>query len=131
MLDRDGRVRVDTYPSFSLLLMLDNPDEVKRDLPQVAEGLGIRLEELQAQIDESGSLPRFQPIVIKYEASDADIAFVESHRADLPVLELLMVHRRRYPRDGFLAHAIGYVGGASENSIAASGYQLVPVGSLG
>ena len=120
MLDREGRVLVDNYPSFSILLLRDNPDEVKRDLPQVAEGLGIRLEELQAQIDESGSLPRFQPIVIKYEASDADIAFVESHRADLPVLELLMVHRRRYPRDGFLAHAAGYVGEVSAQQVERS-----------
>ena len=34
--------------------------------------------------------------MIKPAASEADIAFVESHRADLPVLELMMVQRRRY-----------------------------------
>ena len=120
LLDREGRVLVDNYPSFSILLLRDNLDEVKRDLPRVAEGLGIPLEELQAQLDEAASLPRFQPIVVKYEASDADIAFVESHRADLPILELLMMHRRRYPRDGFLAHAVGYVGEVSAQQVERS-----------
>lgn len=120
VLDREGRVLVDNYPSFSILLLRDNPDEVKRGLPLVAEGLGMTLEELQEQLDASGSLPRFQPIVIKYEATDADIAFVESHRADLPILELLMMHRRRYPRDGFLSHAVGYVGEVSGKQVEES-----------
>jgi penicillin-binding protein 2 len=120
MLDREGRVLVDNYPSFSILLLRDDPEEVKRDLPRVAEGLGIPPDELEAQVDEAGALARFQPIVIKYEATDADIAFVESHRADLPVLELLLVHRRRYPRDGFLAHVAGYVGEVSAQQVESS-----------
>ena len=58
-------------------------------------------------------------MVIKPEASPSDIAFIESHRADVPVLEMLMVHRRRYPRDGFMAHASGYVGEVSSDQIEA------------
>ena len=71
-------------------------------------------------------LPHFQPIVIKPEASPADIAFIESHRADIPVLEMLMVHRRRYPRGGFMAHASGYVGEVSTDQIEASNGRYRP-----
>jgi penicillin-binding protein 2 len=120
MLDREGRVLVDNYPGFSILLLRDDPEEVKRSLPRVAEGLGMTVEDLEEQMAAASSLPRFHPIVIKPEASEEDIAFVESHRADLPVLELLMVHRRRYPRDGFLAHAIGYVGEVSAQQVERS-----------
>src|SRR5437899_10727142 len=109
MLDREGRVLVDNYPSFSVLLRRADPPQVERSLPQVAEGLGIPLEDLRKQLDESRGLPKFQPILIKPEASPADIAFIESHRADLQVLEMVMVHRRRYLRNGFMAHAAGYV----------------------
>ena len=52
-------------------------------------------------------------MVIKPAATQADIAFVESHRADLPLLELMMVQRRRYPHEEMLANAIGYVGEVS------------------
>jgi len=110
MLDREGRVIVDNYPSFSILILRDDQKLLERSLPQVSEGLGIPIEELKQTLEESKAQPKFQPIVIKPQATDADIAFVESHRADLPVLELLMVHRRRYPHDGFMANAIGYVG---------------------
>ena len=110
MLDREGRLIVDNYPSFSILLLRDDPKLVERSLPQVSEGLGIPVEDLKQELEQSRSQPKFQPIIIKPEATHADIAFVESHRADLPVLELLMVHRRRYPIGGFMANAIGYVG---------------------
>ena len=65
------------------------------------------------QLDAAKNEPKFQPIVIKPAATQADIAFVESHRADLPVLELMMVQRRRYQHGDMLANAIGYVGEVS------------------
>ncbi len=71
-------------------------------------------------------MPKFQPIVIKPEASPSDIAFIESHRADIPVLEMLMVHRRRYPHGDMLASAIGYVGEVSAEQVEASDSNLKP-----
>jgi penicillin-binding protein 2 len=120
MLDREGRVLVDTYPSFSVLLLRDDEQEVRRLLPQIAAGLGLTVDDLRQQLEEAKSLPHFQPIVVKPEASPADIAFIESHRADIPVLEMLPVHRRRYPRGGFLAHVTGYVGEVSAKQIEKS-----------
>jgi penicillin-binding protein 2 len=113
MLDREGRVLVDSYPSFSILLLRDEPKLLEKSLPQIEEGLGITKEDLQQQLEAAKFEPKFQPIVIKPAASQGDIAFVESHRADLPVLELMMVQRRRYPHADMLASAIGYVGEVS------------------
>ena len=126
MLDREGRVLIDNYPSFSVLLLRDSPNEVENLLPQIADGLGITLDEVLQEIEAARAMPKFQPIVIKPEASQSDIAFIESHRADIPVLEMLMVHRRRYPREGFLAHASGYVGEVSAEQVEASDSKLKP-----
>jgi penicillin-binding protein 2 len=126
MLDREGRVLVDNYPSFSVLLLRDAPSQVEKLLPQIADGLGMSLGEVKEQIDAAKAIPKFQPIVIKPEASPSDIAFIESHRADVPVLEMLMVHRRRYPRGGFLAHVSGYVGEVSAEEVEASDSKLKP-----
>ena len=117
MLDREGRVLVDSYPSFSILLLRDNPKLVDKNVPQIAEGLGISKDDLQQQLDTAKYEPKFQPVVIKPAASEADIAFVESHRADLPILELMMVQRRRYPHGEMLANAIGYVGEVSAQQL--------------
>ena len=126
MLDREGRVLVDNYPSFSVLLLRDNPEELERSLATIAEGLSMPLEELQREVEAAGGLPKFYPLIVKPEASQADIAFIESHRADLPLLEMLMVYRRRYFQNGFLAHASGYVGEVSSQQVEASNGRLRP-----
>jgi penicillin-binding protein 2 len=120
MLDREGRVLVDSYPSFSILLLRDDPKAIDKDLPQIEEGLGISKQDLQQQLDAAKNEPKFQPVIIKPAASLADIAFVESHRADLPVLELMMVQRRRYPHGAMLGSAIGYVGEVSAQQLEQS-----------
>jgi penicillin-binding protein 2 len=119
MLDREGRVLVDNYPSFSVLLLRDSPQQVERNLSQIAEGLELSIDDLRQQLDAAKNFPKFQAIVIKPEASQADIAFIESHRADIPVLEMVMVHRRRYMKDGFMAHLSGYVGEVSAEQVDA------------
>jgi len=126
MLDRDGRVLVDNRPSFSVLLLRDDPALVEKYLPVVADGIGIPLEDLKDQISNTKNLPKFQPIIIKPEASNADIAYIDSHRSDIPVLEMIPVSRRRYRPGGFLAHAEGYVGEVSEQQIEASNGKLRP-----
>jgi penicillin-binding protein 2 len=126
MLDRDGRVLVDNYPSFSVLLLRDDPAQVEKNLPAISDGLGIPIEDLKQQLQNSRNLKNFQPIVIKPEASKAAIAFIDSHRSDIPLLEMLMVHRRRYLPGGFMAHASGYVGEVSEQQIEASNGRFRP-----
>ncbi len=126
MLDRDGRVLVDNYPSFSVLLLRDDSAAVDKNLPAIADGLGLSLDDLKEQLNNTVNLPKFQPIVIKPEATPADVAFIESHRADVPLLEMLMVHRRRYLPGGFMSHASGYVGEVSEQQIEASNGKFRP-----
>jgi penicillin-binding protein 2 len=120
MLDRDGRVLVDNRPAFSVLLLRDDPRLVEKHLHTISEGLDIPLDDLREQLTNTRNLPKFQPIIIKPDASQADIAFIESHRSDIPVLEMISVSRRRYPAGVFLAHAVGYVGEVSEQQIESS-----------
>jgi penicillin-binding protein 2 len=126
MLDRDGRVLVDNRPSFSVLLLRDDLAQVEKHLAGISDGLGIPLDDLQDQLKNTKNLPKFQPIVIKPDASQADIAFIESHRSDIPVLEMISVSRRRYLPGGFLAHTAGYVGEVSEQQIEASNGKFRP-----
>jgi penicillin-binding protein 2 len=126
MLDRDGRVLVDNRPSFSVLLLRDDLNLVQKYLPAISDGLGISMDDLHDQLDNARNLPKFQAIIIKPEASPADVAYIDSHRSDIPVLEMITVSRRRYLPGGFLAHAVGYVGEVSEQQIEASNGKFRP-----
>lgn len=135
MLDRDKRVLVDSYPGFAVLLLRDDAQEVDKHLPAISEGLGLDLAELRKQLEEARDLANYEPIRIKFDASPADIAFVEAHRADIPVLELLIQHRRNYLRgqmgDGFMSHVSGYVGEVSEREVARSQGRYAPGDVIG
>ena len=126
MLDRDGRVLVDNRPAFSVLLLREDPVLVEKYLPAISDGLDIPVDDLRQQLTTAKNLPKFQPIVIKPDASPADIAYIESHRSDIPILEMISVSRRRYLPGGFLAHTAGYVGEVSEQQIEASNGKLRP-----
>jgi len=65
MLDRDGRVLVDNYPSFSVLLLRDDPAEIERSLPAIAEGLGLSLDDLTEQLNNSAGNRRRPGIVAR------------------------------------------------------------------
>jgi penicillin-binding protein 2 len=126
MLDRDGRVLVDNRPAFSVLLLREDPALVEKYLPEIADGLTIPLDDLKDQLSNTKIFPKFQPIIIKPDASAADRDFIESHKSDIPILEMIPVSRRRYLPNGFLAHAAGYVGEVSEQQIEVSNGKLRP-----
>ncbi len=115
--DREGRLLVDNYPSTTCYLLRDQIKDPSLDLPLIAEGLHLPLDQLQATLRHFGSAPRYQRIPLKQDITPDEQAFVEAHRNELPELETLEEQRRLYPKDGFAAHVIGYVGEVSEQML--------------
>jgi penicillin-binding protein 2 len=117
LLDRQGRLIVDNYPSVSCFLVREQNRNIDADLPLIAKGLNLDLEQLQATLHRFRMAPGYQPIPIKQDISPDEQAFIEAHRNELPELETIDEERRLYPRDGFAAHLIGYVGEVSEEDL--------------
>src|SRR5207247_6410322 len=66
ILDREGRVLVDNFPAFSILLMRETSSTLSPErVAGIARGLQLDLAELQDLITRTAHLPRFQPIVLK------------------------------------------------------------------
>jgi penicillin-binding protein 2 len=112
--DRYGRILVDNYPSVTCFLIREQQKSLDTDLPLIAQGLNLPLEQIQATLRHYQYAPKYQPIPLKQDITPDEQAFIAAHRDDLPELETLDTERRLYPKDGFLAHAIGYVGEVSE-----------------
>jgi penicillin-binding protein 2 len=117
LFDRENRLVVDNYPSVSCFLVREQNKNVDSDLPLIAKGLDLDLDQLRATLRRYRSEPGYQPIPIKLDITDDEKAFIESHRNELPELETIDEERRLYPRDGFAAHLIGYVGEVSEDDL--------------
>jgi penicillin-binding protein 2 len=117
LFDREGRLIVDNYPSTSCFLVREANHDIEADLPLIAEGLHIDLDQLKATVRRYRTLPGYQPIPIKQDITADEVAFIASHKNELPELETIEEARRLYPRDGFAAHLIGYVGEVSEEDL--------------
>lgn len=117
LFDRDGRLLVDNYPSVTCFLVREQNKHIDDDLPIIAQGLHLDLDQLQATLKRYRAAPGYQPIPIKQEVTPDEEAFIEAHRNELPELETIDVERRLYPRDGFAAHLIGYTGEISEEDL--------------
>ncbi len=130
ILDREGRIIVDNYPSFSALLLRDQLRTVDADLEKISAGLHMPVQEIKDRLHKFAYAPAYQPMVLKDDITPSELAFIESHRNELPELETIMVHRRLYPRNGFMAHVIGYVGEVSEEMLNQPAYELYEPGDV-
>jgi penicillin-binding protein 2 len=115
--DREGRILVDNYPSVSCFLLRDQQKNLEADLPLIAAGLHMPVEQIQAVLKRFQTAPKYQALPLKQDITPDEQAFIEAHRNELPELETLDEQRRLYPKDGFAAHLIGYVGEISENDL--------------
>src|SRR6201998_2581035 len=130
ILDREGRTIVDNYPSFSALLLRDSTRDLNADSDAIAQGLHLDPKEVRERIRKFTSMPQYQPIFLKDDITPDELAFIESHKNELPELDTIMAHRRLYPLNGFMAHLIGYVGEVSEDMLNQPQFELYNPGDV-
>ena len=130
LLDRDGRLIVDNYPSVSCFLVHEQGRDLQADLPLIARGLNMTVDQIQAAIKKYGISSKYQPIPLKQDITPDEQEFIEAHKDELPELEMINEQRRLYPRDGFAAHMIGYVGEVSEDMLQQAQYAYYEPGDV-
>ncbi len=130
ILDREGRVIVDNYPSVTCYLLREQMSAVEQDLPFIAQGLHMEPDQIRAILKHFEFAPKYQPIPLKQDITPDEQAFLAAHRDDLPELDTLDEQRRLYPRDGFAAHMIGYVGEVSEADLNNSKFAFYEPGDV-
>src|SRR6476646_5648511 len=102
------------------------------DAQKIADGLHLPVADVLEKVRRSrlAGKAAYEPIIIKDDITPDERAFIESHRDEIPELETLMIHRRLYAKDGFMAHAIGYVGEVSEDMLNSERFELYQKGDI-
>src|ERR1700694_3879403 len=62
VLDREGRVIVDNYPSFSALLLRDSSRDLNADADLIGAGLHMEPKEVRDRLRHFSALPQYQPL---------------------------------------------------------------------
>src|SRR5271166_4891331 len=118
ILDREGRIIVDNYPSFSALLLRDSSRDLNADADAIARGLHLNAEEVRQRVRRAAALPQYQPLFLKEDITPDELAFIEAHKNELPELDTIMAHLR------------GYVGEVSEDMLNQPQFELYSAGDV-
>ncbi len=130
ILDREGRLIVGNYPSVTCYLLREQIGSIDHDLPLIASALHMDPAQIDAIIEHFRYAPKYAPIPLKQDITPDEQAFLAAHRDELPELDTLDEQRRLYPRDGFAAHLIGYVGEISEADLNNSKFAFYAPGDV-
>src|SRR5215471_15250249 len=130
ILDRNGRPIVENYRSMTALLLRDSSRDLNTDAELIASGLHTDAKDVKEKIRRFAFMPQYQPIYLKEDITPDEEAFIEAHKAELPELDTIMAYRRLYPRKGFMAHLVGYVGEVSEDMLNEPQFELYNPGDV-
>src|SRR5579863_9104343 len=74
LFDRENRLIVDNYPSTSCFLVREQNHNVDADLPLIAKGLDLDLDQLRATLRHYRNEPGYQPVPIKQDMTADEVA---------------------------------------------------------
>jgi penicillin-binding protein 2 len=127
LLDRNGKVLVENRPSFTVLLNTDHLDGVDRTISRLADTLEMG----EAQIRERFARRQpYRPVVVKSDATIADVSALEARRLELPEVSVEVVPLRSYPLAAAAAHALGRVGEITERQLQLADFKGLAPGAL-
>lgn len=125
ILDREGRLLVDSRPIYNVIMSREDVkiSELDALVEPLAEGLAVDKDILRDYFKIVKTMPAFESIQVKQDASPADIAWVESHNFEFPELRVEQQPQRTYPPNGSLAHVVGYVGEINPEQLKQQSYK--------
>src|SRR6266567_5456996 len=74
ILDREGPIIVDNYPSFTALLLRDSSRDFSADAALIAQGLHLDPKDVKDRIRHFASMPQYQPIYLKDDITPDELA---------------------------------------------------------
>jgi len=117
--DRNGKLLVDSRPTYNVTL--SNEPIKKIDLTErledYARGLRVDRQFLVERLNFLKKQPGFETMVLKENATIADITWVEAHTLEYPELRIELQPQRFYPLGKVLAAVLGYVGEISPKQL--------------
>ncbi len=121
--DRHGKRLVDNRPAFDLSLIPRDAGDVDETLATLSGLTGYPLSRLKNRFNENRTIGRsYRPVPLIQDMGRDMLAVVESHKFDLPGVEVNYTPRRHYLYNDLAAHLIGYLGRISREDIAERQY---------
>lgn len=130
ILDRNGVVLVDNYPSYELAIVRDDVKDPEGLAAKLAYLVGASYDEIWKGFEEAKMRPAFKPYVILSGLSRENLVALETNRFDLPGVIIQVKPKRRYLHDQLASHIIGYLGEVTQEQLNQEKYGDHRMGDL-
>jgi penicillin-binding protein 2 len=116
--DRRGQVLVDNRPSFNIVVIPQYVVDPEKTLDSLATLLRMPRSDVDAAWAKRIDQPRYQPLVIREDASLDDVALIRTRKNpwydekdpyDLRGVDVDVRYQRTYPESNMATHVLGYV----------------------
>jgi penicillin-binding protein 2 len=127
IMDRDGNILVDNRHSFNLMASLEDiqdPGTLGRRLGSL---LKIDGDALVAQIDKARQAGLSQ-VRLKNQLTWDEMALVETYKAELPGVFIIVASKREYHQPSLASHELGYLGEITEAQLKSGRYPAYKMG---
>jgi len=130
ILDRHGKELVTNHPSFNVVLVREDSNDVDDLLKRLSVILKEDVSVLWERIRDAESKQRHIPIRLKENLSWDTLAYLETHNKDFPGIRIEVFPRRLYHYGDMAAHIIGYLGEISKSELEISSDDFYRGGDL-
>ncbi len=127
IMDRNGKILADNAPAYSVMLMRSDLKQLEKNEPGhrarmirfLAQTLALPPVEIEKRITNGKAIPFAQPLPLMEDLTLPQVSAIEGGRLAFPAVRVESVQRRNYRYGTMAAHAMGYMGEATEKEMAA------------
>ncbi|MCX5870590.1 MAG: penicillin-binding protein 2 [Deltaproteobacteria bacterium] len=117
ILDRNGKELVTNQPSFNVVLVREDSNDIDGLLKRLSVVLKEDVSVLWERIREAESKQRHIPVRLKENLSWDTLAYLETHNKAFPGIRIEVFPSRFYHYGDMAAHLIGYLGEISKSEL--------------
>jgi len=108
--DRNGNILAENLPTWQLVITAEQLDDVGDTVERLSEKGLVAAEDIEKTIQLVQSRRRFEPVTIRQQLSDTDVARFAVVQPYFPGVEIRAGLARNYPNGNIASHALGYMG---------------------
>jgi penicillin-binding protein 2 len=117
ILDRNGREIVTNRPSFDVLLIQEDSNDIGDVLKRLSPVLGVDINDLWTKVREAAGNPRYMPVRLKEDIDWQTLAYLENHNREFSGIRIEVQPVRVYHYEDLAANTIGYLGAISRKEL--------------
>lgn len=112
--DRNGELLAENVPNYQLEVIPEQVEDLDETLARLSELIELRPADIERFWKLLRTQRRFQPIPLRYQLSDKELATFALNRHEYPGVDIRARLARHYPYGASTAHVVGYLGAISE-----------------